>query len=382
MWATLAAYLWFSGTPVAHALRVALTPFSWVFGAVVALRNRRYDQHQSLAPASPRGVPHTRIPAWSVGNLTVGGTGKTPVAAWCVAQLKARGAHPAIVMRGIGDDEWRVHGLLNPRVPVIVSADRAAGVITAQTRGADCAVLDDAFQHRRASRVVDMVLISADQWTGSVQLLPAGPFRESLSALRRATMVVVTAKAATAQQIEQVVAAVQAVAPALPLAVMRLVPGTLRLATSVRTGDGVHAPTPSSATGPREELLTHPPEWLSGRTIHVVSAIGDPMSFDAQLRQLGAVVRQTHHFSDHHEFTSHDTQRLARAAHDASDVICTLKDAVKLAPLWPRAAPPLWYLSQTVDVVRGAAALERACEQLLTARSSIRPPVGAADSNT
>ena len=137
----------------ARAVRSALLPASWVFGAIVARRNARFDA-ATLRRAA--------LPSLSVGNLTVGGTGKTPVAAWCVEQLRARGARPAIVMRGVGDDEWRVHGLLNPGTPVIVSADRSDGVFTARARGADCVVLDDAFQHRQAARVADVVLVRSD----------------------------------------------------------------------------------------------------------------------------------------------------------------------------------------------------------------------------
>ena len=89
----------------------------------------------------------------SVGNLTVGGTGKTPIAAWIAAGLLARDAHPAIVLRGYGGDETLVHKRLNPTIPVITNADRVAGVIEAQRQGADVAVLDDAFQHRRVQRL-------------------------------------------------------------------------------------------------------------------------------------------------------------------------------------------------------------------------------------
>lgn len=273
-------------------MRTALTPLSWIFGAVVARRNRAFDKQQRRVspPQRPSRVAIKHIPALSVGNLTVGGTGKTPVAAWVVAQLRARGAHPAIVMRGVGDDEWRVHGLLNPRTQVIVSADRSAGVMTAQSRGADCAVLDDAFQHRQAERAVDVVLVSADRWSDAMHLLPAGPFREPLSSLQRASLVVITVKAASDDRIHQTLAALQRAAPNVPVAVVRLEPGALRLATSVRTGDGIHKRERDEHAQPREALLTQPPTWLQGREIYAVSAIGDPESFEMQLRALGASV--------------------------------------------------------------------------------------------
>lgn len=379
MLASFAEYVWYSSTASARIMRNVLRPLSWIFAIAVAKRNRSYDARQTRASAagfSGRSLS-AMIPALSVGNLTVGGTGKTPVAAWCVAQLRARGAHPAIVMRGVGDDEWRVHGLLNPRTQVIVSADRTAGMITAQSRGADCVVLDDAFQHRRAKRVVDLVLVSADRWTDDVRLLPAGPFREPLSSLQRASLVVVTVKAASADRLDQTLAAIGLAAPSVPVAVIRLEPGELRLATSVRAGDGIQQLSRGANVGPRKALLTRPPTWLNGREIHTVSAIGDPGAFEWQLKTLGASVQAAHRFRDHHTFTVHDAAMIARKAHDAGNIVCTLKDAVKLGPLWPAAAPPLWYLSQTVVVVRGEAALNRACDRLVASRLTTKPSAGA-----
>ena len=288
-----------------------------------------------------------------------------------------RGAHPSIVMRGVGDDEWRVHGTLNPGIPVVVSPDRGVGAVVARTRGADCVVLDDAFQHRRAARVADLVLLSADQWNGAVRLLPAGPFREPLDSLRRAHVVVITVKAATVEQVNAVAAAVRAAAPGVAQAVVHLVPGPLRLAAMLaqqRSGSaGFPAPSVSAGSersGPVRDLLTHPPEWLLQRDIGVVSAIGDPAAFEAQLRVLGAVTQRVWRFPDHHRFTAAEATRIASAAVDWSGVVCTLKDAVKLSTCWPREAPPLWYLSQSVVVVRGAEALDGALARLLAARSA------------
>ena len=156
-WSSIADAIWEGGSVGAGTTRAVLSPLASLFGRVVARRNARFDGMLPRAAA---------LPALSIGNLTVGGTGKTPVAAWCIEQLRARGARPAIVMRGVGDDEWRVHGLLNPGSRVIVSPDRRNGLVVAKTQGADCAVLDDAFQHRQAARVVDIVLVSADRWRG------------------------------------------------------------------------------------------------------------------------------------------------------------------------------------------------------------------------
>ncbi len=364
---SVAESVWEAETAGARLTRALLTPASWLFGQVVARRNARFDRG---------GARPAALPAISIGNLTVGGTGKTPIAAWCVQQLRARGARPAIVMRGVGDDEWRVHGLLNPGTSVIVSPDRTNGMVTARARGADCAVLDDAFQHRQASRVVDIALLSADRWTGDCRLLPAGPFREPLTAVRRAHVVVITVKAASTRRVDDVLAAVRDVAPSASCAVVRLVPGSLRLALSVVGARSASDSPRSREAQPRRDLLTHPASWVHGQALTVVSALGDPASFEAQLRGLGAELRVVRRYPDHRAFSAADAASIARDAAGTAGVVCTLKDAVKLAPVWPREAPILWYLTQSVVVDRGAEVLDRAFGRLLAARAPTTPTAG------
>jgi tetraacyldisaccharide 4'-kinase len=276
------------------------------------------------------------LPAISVGNLTVGGTGKTPVSAWIARALMARGARPAIVMRGYGDDEPLVHERLNRDVPVVVSADRVRGVARAATLGANVAVLDDAFQHLRAAREVDLVLLSADRWTLRARLLPAGPWREPMSALRRASMVLVTRKAASSAAAMAVVDTVRHQVSDLPVGVAALVLEELR-----------------SVNGES----TMPLEALTSARVLAIVAIGDPTAFLRQLASAGASVRAAV-FKDHHTFTHAEVARLASVLGAGEIAVCTLKDAVKLAPHWPREAPPLWYVSQGVILEEGRDALE------------------------
>jgi tetraacyldisaccharide 4'-kinase len=342
---------WYSPGIGASSLRYALAPLSGLFGAVVKRRNVRYDD------AVARGIlPATAVPAMSVGNLTVGGTGKTPVASWFAARLRARGAAPALLLRGYGDDEWRVHELLTPDVPVILNPDRVAGLAEAKDRGADCAVLDDAFQHRRARRVSDVVLVSADRFDPAVRLLPAGPYREPLASLGRATAVLITVKAAGDEQVQRTVVAVRAAAPAVPLAVVRLVPEAIR---------DLHG-------GGAETAQT----WLAGRPVVLASALADPVAFGAQVEAAGARILAHHQFPDHHAFTAGEVEALVRAGQATGGVLCTLKDAVKLGPLWPRVGPPLWYVSQTLVVDRGAEVLEQECDRVLVARMTESPTAG------
>ena len=189
--------IWYGDGAGARAARVALSPASWLYEAGVRLRDWRYSQSGDAVHASA-------IPVLSLGNITVGGTGKTPVAAWAAAQLRDRGAHPAIVMRGYGDDEPLVHARLNADVPVIVDADRVHGAERAREMGADCVILDDGFQHRRIARIADWVLVAAERWRDDLRVLPSGPLREPLSALRRANVLVVTRKSASRADAEEI----------------------------------------------------------------------------------------------------------------------------------------------------------------------------------
>lgn len=325
--------IWAEDGPAAWAL----SPLSWLYRAVTGLRNTLFDV--GLLRSHPLGVP-----AVSVGNLSVGGTGKTPVAAWIAAELRQLGARPAIVMRGYGADEPLVHRRLNPDVPVIVNADRVAGARQAKAGGATVVVLDDAFQHRRAKRDLDLVLLAAEQGTPR-RVLPAGPLREAAGGIRRASLVLVTRKSASLAEAEAVAAAWTGYAGAPPMAILALKPGALHDAR-----DNAAAPLPVDV--------------LAGCQVLAISAIGAPGPFARQLESLGAVVSSAS-FPDHHAFTAQDAAVLAARAAEVDRAVCTLKDAVKLAPLWPRHAPPLWYLSQAVEVERGAAPLHEALRRLV-----------------
>src|SRR4051812_46970228 len=160
--------VWYGDSPGAKLGRAALWPAEHLYAAAVRLRGAMYDR-------GLLGITEAPVPVLSVGNLTVGGTGKTPVAAWAVARLRERGAHPAVVLRGYGDDEPLVHERLNPGTTVVRDADRVRGSRTAHAIGADCVVLDDAFQHRRIARTADWVLVSAERVARTTHVLPAGP---------------------------------------------------------------------------------------------------------------------------------------------------------------------------------------------------------------
>jgi tetraacyldisaccharide 4'-kinase len=190
-----------------------------------------------------------------------------------------------------------------------------------------------------------------------VRLLPAGPWREPLAAVRRATLVVVTRKAATDAAVDAVNAALSRVAPSVPRVTLQL-----ELDALVRAG-------PTAAE-------TRPLTALAGARVRAVLAIGDSRAFVRQLEAAGARVEPSV-FLDHHAFTDAEVGRIAGAVGEGEWAVCTLKDAVKLAPRWPRLAPPLWYVSQRVRVERGVGGLERILDDLVRAR-----PVAPTSSGT
>jgi len=313
------------------------------------LRNRLYDV----------GVLHSTepaLPALGVGNLSVGGTGKTPVAAWAASALLRTGARPAVVLRGYGADEPLVHARLNPSVIVVADPDRVRGVEEARAAGADCVILDDAFQHRRIRRTEDWVLVAAEQWREGERCLPAGPLRESPGGIGRASLVAITRKTASREAADVVAARLAERVPGTPIAIFHLVP------------DALH--------DTRDEAIA-PLSMLRGAKVLAIAAVGAPGEFFAQLRGEGAQVDAAP-YRDHHAFDARDAASLAARGAACDFAVCTLKDAVKLAPLWPRKGQTLWYVSQCAVVERGGSALDASLATVLAARASVPPTAGSA----
>ena len=334
--------LWYGTSSRAQLGRAAVTPLSWLYGAAVATRNALYDS--GALPVHPASIPII-----SVGNVTVGGTGKTPFSAYLVGELISAGHRPAVVMRGYGDDELHLHGRMNPGVAVITGADRVAGIRAAAAGGADVVVLDDGFQHRRASRDLDIVLVSAESWRNDLRLLPAGPLRESLRSLDRADVIVVTQKSATNAQAGDVMRAIGAEHRGAGFAIATLQPDAL-----VRASDG----------------QTMALDELRGARVLAVAGIGDPASFFAQLRILGADVTELR-FRDHHDYIASDAARIVSESRGHKYVVTTEKDAVKLTRVWPANGLELWYLSQAVRLTEGYSLVASALANLFKRATSI-----------
>ena len=296
-------------------LRKVLGPIAAPFyGAVIASRNRRFD--------GGVGVVRVPLPVISVGNLTTGGTGKTPFVMWLCRELMARGVKPAIAMRGYGSeknngrsDEAEEYRAAMPHVPVIVNPDRHAG-ITALLRGggaADVIVLDDGFQHRRLHRDVDIVLVDAQAATPSDRLLPAGDLREPVTSIARAGIVVLThaEKADAADSTER------ALRP--------------YLAQDTVVARASHRWTDLAVNDAGADTTWRVP-WLRGKHVVAVCGIARPSGFLQTLGESGCKVQEVFGLRDHQPIDAALAERVARTAVEkkAQIIVTTQKDYARM----------------------------------------------------
>ena len=290
---------WGASTRAAAAAGLPLVPLEMAFTAGVAARNRRYD-------AGRLPIRSAEVPVVSVGNLAVGGSGKTPVAAWLAAWFLQRGVTPGIVTNGYGLDEVLLHRQWNPEAPVAADGHRARAAAAVVERGAQVVILDDGFQHRALARHLDLVLVAAEHPT-PLRLLPRGPYREPESALSRAGGVVVTRRIASFRAARRRARALEAV--------HQLRSALVSLAFS-RWSDLAGAP----ASAPTGSAL-------------VLSGIARPWEFHGLLqRDIPGMELESMTFSDHHRYSAADMAAIARRAR-GRPVVTTAKDAVKLQQL-------------------------------------------------
>ena len=315
--------------PWGAVLGAILVPAELAFRTIAAIRGASYRVGLLRTHAPP-------VPAVSVGNLTVGGTGKTPLVRWITEQLLQDGRSPAILHGGYSDDEPALHRRWFPSVPVFAERDRLTAAERAAATGADVLVLDDAFQHRRIARALDLVVVGAESWTPRPRLLPRGPYREPLSALGRADVVVVTRRRAGLDTAAEVARSVRSHTDA-PVAVAWLAPG------SWLTGGG------------------EPREGVPARGV-AVAGIGRPEAFFEQVAERGVTLTATLAFRDHHEYGPEDAARIREAA-AGGPVVTTAKDAVKLTGLLGDVK--LWVQDQTVIFEDGEGVVREAMRTAL-----------------
>jgi tetraacyldisaccharide 4'-kinase len=307
----------------AVVLRGFLRFVEFFYTAVVRWRNWRYDRRAATAQRVGAAVV-------SVGNLTLGGTGKTPLVQWIAEWFQSRGVRVAVVSRGYGatpsdteSDEARQLRWLLPDVPHVENPDRVAAAREAvRAFNSQVIILDDAFQHRRIARDLNILLLDALEPFGFGHVFPRGTLREPVEGLRRADVVVLTR------------------ADLLPLkdrdAVWRTVH---RYVPTAVCAEAIHAPRELISADGKEMPL----ESIRGQSVAALCGIGNPAGFRHTLEACGCEVRGLREFPDHHRYTSNDVDLLAKWSHElgVSAVLCTCKDLVKLQaerigsrPLW------------------------------------------------
>lgn len=294
-----------------------------IYGKVVASRNASFD--------AGRGVVHLDRPVISVGNLSVGGTGKTPMVVHTLGVLRDAGRKPCVAMRGYragpdGSDEAALYRRVRAGVPIVARPDRVEGLIelfaTSEGESVDTIVLDDGFQHRRLARQLDIVLLDATRSVFLDRLLPAGWLREPVSSLARAQAVVVThAERVAARMVDDMLRRVREVAPNALLASAR------HEWLDLRVHHG-------------HDVQVRAVDWLRSKRVVAACAIGNPEAFMAQTREaVGADLAASIVLRDHDPFNVASVARIAKAAEKSDVIVVTEKDWSKLskvpAETWP-----------------------------------------------
>jgi tetraacyldisaccharide 4'-kinase len=352
--------------PLHGLARAILAPPSWAYQSIIAIRNVWYDAVGFAAHRVDR-------PVISIGNITVGGTGKTPMTAKVALHLLERGHRVAILARGYkggsipfdeespdaaaaqlsaNSDEARVLKRRCPRAQVYLNADRSASADKAIDDGADCILLDDGFQHRRIARDLDIVLIDATNPFGHGHMLPRGLLREPLSSLRRAGLIVITRSDEVSES---------------ALAEVR------RVITSASGGKPVVDAT-QQITG-YLDVKGRPVEGADTSSMQAVifAGIGNFASFRRCVERLGVRVLAAYEFPDHHYYTAEEIEGLTDTAQtmEANALLTTEKDAVKLVGRWKDERAKLLVLDLEIQLKGdGETVLGDAIEQALKAKAT------------
>jgi tetraacyldisaccharide 4'-kinase len=325
-------------------LRAAEIPYT----LAMRRRNRAFDTGR-------REVHNVGVPVVSVGNLTLGGTGKTPMVLWLARWFRDRGVRIALVSRGYkatadsaNDEACELEQRL-PGVPHLQNADRvAAARVAVQESDAQIILLDDAFQHRRIARNLDIVLLDALEPFGFGHVFPRGTLREPFDGLRRADVVVLT-RADMVKEIER--AKIRGIAE--------------RFAPNVTWAECRHAPQAVITASGAEQPLSA----LQGRPVAAFCGIGNPAGFRHTLDRCGYNVSAWREFPDHFAYQTADVEAIAGWVNGskAEAVVCTHKDLVKLA-VDELAGRPLRAVVIGMEFLAGQDALESKLEQVLAKR--------------
>jgi len=347
-------------------LRYLLLPFSLLFRAIVWVRNTLYTQGYLASYVPP-------IPTLSVGNLSVGGTGKTPVAEFILDYFHQGTLKVAYLSRGygratkgylrvspekggadqFGDEALQVAHKF-PQALVSVCEDRKTGLQRLQAAGAQLVVLDDAFQHRKVDRHLDLIVIDANNMPYEDSLLPAGRLREPLSSLKRADLVIIN-KVATPEKIPDIQAKLSSFGLPLVFACPKL-----------------------GAIEPFFPGVYSPPSSLKGLEVILFAGLGNNAFFQKQVENQGAVVRNAVFFRDHHAYQEKDLEKISHLLPGNTQIssnfgpvwiLTTEKDYTRLRGVsWldQYKALPMGYLPIQLEWIGGNQALTQKLDALVS----------------
>jgi tetraacyldisaccharide 4'-kinase len=328
---TIVKKVWYphEGQPL-PALAFLLYPLSMAYGNIIRLRNKFYDRRVFSTHRLP-------CPVISVGNITVGGTGKTPAVIMIARMLSDQGRRPAVLSRGYGGasrspvnivsdgktllmapenagDEPVLMAAKLPAIPVLTGPRRyLTGKAAIDRFGADVLVLDDAFQHRQIHRDINVLLMDSQSPVGNGLTLPAGPLREPLSALRRADIIIATGM------------------------MDGLHPSVAIQAILKKEADEDHIPVFQGCHCPVDLVRADsgdaiPLDALQGRKVLAFSGIARPDGFRKTIEAAGGRITSFLAYADHHAYTERDIYDMNSAAlrNGAEFIVTTEKDGVKL----------------------------------------------------
>ena len=324
-------------------VRCALCAAAQVYRLAIFFRNRNFDNGTN--------VTRVEVPVISIGNLTTGGTGKSPMVIWLAAYLRQQEIRVAVLSRGYGvasnqasDESLEFQQRLRD-VPHLQNPDRVASAkIAIEELEMQALVLDDAFQHRKIARDLDVVLIDCTQPFGFGYLLPRGLLREPLGSLRRSDLIVLT----RCNRITD-----------LELAKLEQTIGKFTSAPVVKTRTSATHLQQSSG-----EIV--PLDSLASKKVFAFAGIGNHQNFWESLQSLDYQIQDKLAFPDHHNYTRADIVRIGDAASLASAeaIVCTHKDLVKVTADQVNQIP-VYALIVNVEIVAGEQKLKAAVDRVV-----------------
>lgn len=316
-------------------LRSILLVFSFFYGIAIALRNFLFDI--SIFRKTKVGAAVV-----SIGNITTGGTGKTPLVAWLCNYFAEKDITTAVLTRGykLRDSDLADEPVMLakncPKARVIINPDRTAGAKKATAEyGAKLLIMDDGFQHRKLSRDVDIVAVDATEPFGGERLLPAGFLREPVGSLKRAGAVVIT-------RINQT----------QPERIDRIKETISKINPSIVFASAVHKPVCAKLIKDREVSL----EALADKRLYAFCGIGNPGAFFQTLSELALNIVGKRVYNDHHRYTESDVAEICEDGRykQAEMIITTQKDWIKTALLCiERFGIPIAWLAVELEFIDG-----------------------------